>query len=227
MIKHNNRCTLCLSLNKRTLNIFRTNLQYVYENLANLKVGSETWMCFICHERLRQCHLLQQLAINTRGLIADVCEVDTKFESLLELSTSDTRIICLPSPCETQYAAAIKTEPDETLEVHLNDTEMEEVEDVETTNDYNEDGEQNPGSSCADSEKNNLICDDDTSKVDRNNSRQTKKEHFEEGEFTSTSTKKNKQEIEEVLGDTERRKEKENEPEYINQLEKLNEVSMF
>ncbi|XP_041977954.1 zinc finger protein 39-like isoform X2 [Aricia agestis] len=229
MIKYNNRCTLCLTLNKRTLNIFRTNLQYVYENLANLKVISETWMCFICHERLRQCYLLQQLAINTRGLIAQICEIDTKFESLLELSTSDTKIVCLAPPCKTQYyAAAIKTEPDETSGFHLNESEIKEDKNVETTNDY-EDGEQNPGSSCADSEKKHLICDDDTLKVDRNNSRQTKKElfliieklspsiiakfvrsspekgsdeHFEEGEFTSTSTKKIKQEVEEVVADT-------------------------
>ncbi|XP_041986018.1 zinc finger protein OZF-like [Aricia agestis] len=91
-------CYLCLSVNKRTINIFKTNLQCLYEKLADLKLTeNECWMCYICHTRLQQCLRLQQLAMQTRGLIDGVFQNKIKIEcgaikSLLELSQSKTKI---------------------------------------------------------------------------------------------------------------------------------------
>ncbi|XP_041976231.1 uncharacterized protein LOC121731004 isoform X2 [Aricia agestis] len=71
----NSCCSICLFLNKRTINIYETDLQYVYENLANEKIkDSECWVCYICHTRLRQCHQLRQLVEWTRGLVDDVIQ---------------------------------------------------------------------------------------------------------------------------------------------------------
>ncbi|XP_041986111.1 uncharacterized protein LOC121738219 isoform X3 [Aricia agestis] len=92
-------CSICLSINKRTINIYDTSLLHVYENLANFKITDvECWVCYICHTRLRQCHQLQQLAVQTRGLIDDIFQnkIEIKFgafKCLLELSPSRTKII--------------------------------------------------------------------------------------------------------------------------------------
>ncbi|XP_041986069.1 zinc finger protein 391-like isoform X4 [Aricia agestis] len=92
-------CFICLATNRRTINIYGKNLQYVYETLANFKITDvECWVCYICHMRLRQCLQLQQLAVQTRGLIDDIFQnkIDIKFDgfgSLLKLSITKMKIV--------------------------------------------------------------------------------------------------------------------------------------
>ncbi|XP_041986017.1 zinc finger protein 771-like [Aricia agestis] len=96
----NTFCYLCLAANRRTLNIYKTDLQYVYESLAYYKItDGECWMCYICHTRLQQCLRLQQLAVQTRGLIDghNKINIDLKvLGSLLELSIYRTKNISIP-----------------------------------------------------------------------------------------------------------------------------------
>ncbi|XP_041986058.1 zinc finger protein 62 homolog isoform X1 [Aricia agestis] len=189
-------CSICLTLNKRTINIYGTHLQNVYEKLAEFEAKAELcylcyiccarlrqvanlqnevtsssqspktlvclviqnienetipyhvvltkkeplefdvqerrlepddvtikpdienseyvecWVCYICHTRLRQCQQLQQLAVQTRGLIDDIIQkkMDVKFEpfgSLLQLSTTKTKVTD-----RTYKTSSIKQESD-------------------------------------------------------------------------------------------------------------------
>ncbi|XP_041986007.1 zinc finger protein 250-like isoform X2 [Aricia agestis] len=102
-------CYLCLSVNKRPFNVYKTDLQYIYEKLADTKVrDGECWMCYICRTRLLQCLRLQQLAVKTKGLADGAWEEKIKisgpFKSLVELSIHKETLINEPS--------LIKPEPD-------------------------------------------------------------------------------------------------------------------
>ncbi|XP_041985926.1 zinc finger protein 347-like isoform X8 [Aricia agestis] len=133
-------CCICLSTNKRTVNIYRMDLLYFYEQLANYKVrDSECWMCYICQTRLQQCHRLQQLAIQTRGLVDGLCRNKTDIDigaigSLLELSIYKKKNISTTHPT----ADNIKEEPDIKTEQYDEDEIIEE-QTVENTNTYGED----------------------------------------------------------------------------------------
>ncbi|XP_041985677.1 zinc finger and SCAN domain-containing protein 5C-like isoform X3 [Aricia agestis] len=133
-------CCICLSINKRTVNIYSTYLLYFYEQLANYKVrDSECWMCYICQTRLQQCHRLQQLAVQTRGLVDDLCQNKTHIDigaigSLLELSIYKKKNISTTHPT----ADNITEEPDIKTEQY-NDDGIKEEPTVENTNKYGED----------------------------------------------------------------------------------------
>ncbi|XP_041985815.1 zinc finger and SCAN domain-containing protein 4-like [Aricia agestis] len=133
-------CCICLSINKRTVNIFhRTDLLYFYEQLANYKVRDcECWMCYICQTRLQQCHRLQKLALQTRGLVDGLCQNKAKAQtnidigaigSLLELSIYKMKNISTTHPT----ADNIKEEPDIESEQYSEDEIIEE-QTVENTN---------------------------------------------------------------------------------------------
>ncbi|XP_041985930.1 zinc finger protein 226-like [Aricia agestis] len=134
-------CCLSLSTNKRTVNIYRTDLLYFYEQLANYKVrDSECWMCYICQTRLQQCHRLQQLAVQTRGLVDGLCWNKTDIDigpigSLLELSIHKMKNISTTHPTADNI---IKEEPDIKTEQYDEDEVIEE-QTVENTNTYGED----------------------------------------------------------------------------------------
>ncbi|XP_041986010.1 zinc finger protein 468-like isoform X2 [Aricia agestis] len=134
-------CYLCLATNKRTFNIYKTDLQYFYESLAHYTVrDSECWMCYICHTRLQQCLRLQQLAVQTRGLVDGQNKIKIEFglfESLLELTTYKRKNISIAeTTVDVKQEPDLKTEPD-------NYDGKDEVEYLNNTtyNDYEENDE--------------------------------------------------------------------------------------
>ncbi|XP_041986103.1 zinc finger protein OZF-like isoform X2 [Aricia agestis] len=128
-------CSICRCTNRRTDNIYGSILQYVYQTLANFEIADvECWVCYICHTRLRQCHQLQQLAVQTRHVSEILVHNKVKvgvYRSVLELSSSKTMIISTTEP-----SLYIKQESDVKKEV-CSDNEIEEFEGNEVENKTN------------------------------------------------------------------------------------------
>ncbi|XP_041986053.1 zinc finger protein 268-like isoform X4 [Aricia agestis] len=73
------RCSVCLSLNKRTINIYGTDLQNVYEKLAEFKAKAELcFLCYICHARLQQVANLQNIVTSSSQLPKTLVHLTTQ-----------------------------------------------------------------------------------------------------------------------------------------------------
>ncbi|XP_041986113.1 zinc finger protein 300-like isoform X2 [Aricia agestis] len=64
----NTFCHICLSVNRRTINVYDTDARHVYEKLANYKMGPELCcVCYVCHTRLQQFVSLQKTASSSQS----------------------------------------------------------------------------------------------------------------------------------------------------------------
>ncbi|XP_041986090.1 zinc finger protein 569-like isoform X4 [Aricia agestis] len=72
-------CSICLSENKRIINIYGTDLQNVYEKLAEFKVKAELcFLCYICRARLQQVANLQNIVTSSGQLTKTLVHLTTQ-----------------------------------------------------------------------------------------------------------------------------------------------------